>query len=112
MGISRVGTGMNKRLGEEGYRTFGVLQLARLDLFPSSLWAASTVRAAGAVVVGTEVHDLATEGAAVVDQGLVVLDGVVDEGLVLLDGHLEKWLEIFGTRGDGGGKRRDVCLCL
>ena len=81
-------------------------------LSSSSLWAASTVRAAGAVVVGTEVHDLATEGAAVVDQGLVVLDGVVDEGLVLLDGHLEKWLEIFGTRGDGGGKRRDVCLCL
>ena len=75
---SRVGTGVNKRLGEEGCRTFGVLQLARLDLFPSSLWAASTVGAPRAEVVRAEVDGLAAKRAAVVDKGLMLLNGHLD----------------------------------
>ena len=41
----------------------------------TSVWAASAVIALRAIVVGAKVHCLAAEGAAVVDELLVFLDG-------------------------------------
>jgi len=41
----------------------------------ASVWAASAVVALWAIVVGAKVHCLAAEGAAVVDELLVFLDG-------------------------------------
>ncbi|OIW28823.1 hypothetical protein CONLIGDRAFT_670574 [Coniochaeta ligniaria NRRL 30616] len=95
---------VNKVLASSPAEQLAALQPAQLGVFASSLWASSAVRAARAIIVSAEINRLAAKRAA-----------VVDKGLVFLDGHLDEFGEVtwnLVVSGPGAGRGEEVMFVL